>query len=509
VNPIVQISGITQVVCSGGSIVLIPNSTNGIVPDGTTYKVVSESNIPPTNFTYLHHNGFKSQIEGTFTNTLNVPQSITFNISSTLANGCTNNGNFTVVITVNPLASITSMTTVTCEGVMFQVTPVNGTNGTLPAGTLYSWSLPSVSGGITGGATGSGASTITGTLSNPTSATQTAVYTVTPISGSCTGSSFTLSVTVNPHAAITQMNTTVCSGLTFRVTPTDVTNGQVPTAPVGTTTYTWSAPTMNGLNGMASQLSGSADIFGTLNNTTNIDQSVTYTVTPSTSYSVGGNCIGAPFSVVVTVNPIVIISGITQVTCNGVAFGLTPTASNGIIPDGTTYINTGTSNVESGIGYSGFPLFPDYSSSITGIITNSSNSARSLTLNIQPILLNGCANSANFTVVVVVNPTASITTMKTVVCDGVLFQLTPVQTTNGRVPAGTLYSWSAPSFTSSMTGGNSGSNQLSISGTLQNLTNSIQTATYQVVPVNSSALGSCVGATFTVNVGVNPNAEIV
>jgi len=147
------------------------------------------------------------------------------------------------VITVNPRPLITSMTAVSCEGLTFEVSPVQTTNGTVPAGTLYSWSLPTVSDGMTGGANGSNAVSITGNLSNPTSGLQTAVYTVTTSSpaglGGCSGGTFTLTVTVNPNAAITLMSTTINTGSTFRVTPTDVTNGQVPTAPVGPTTNPW------------------------------------------------------------------------------------------------------------------------------------------------------------------------------------------------------------------------------------------------------------------------------
>ena len=66
-----------------------------------------------------------------------------------------------------------------CNKTTFNVTPVDGVNGVVPAGTTYSWGVPAVTGGMTGGAAGSGAS-ITGTLTNPTAAAQTATYTVTP-----------------------------------------------------------------------------------------------------------------------------------------------------------------------------------------------------------------------------------------------------------------------------------------------------------------------------------------
>ena len=93
------------------------------------------------------------------------------------------------------------MTGAACTGTAFTVSPVDGTNGIIPAGTTYSWSAPVVTGGMTGGAAGSG-SNITGTLINVTTAVQTATYTVTPVSSaSCSGSSFTVTVTIAPVTA--------------------------------------------------------------------------------------------------------------------------------------------------------------------------------------------------------------------------------------------------------------------------------------------------------------------
>ena len=92
---------------------------------------------------------------------------------------------------------ISNMTTSVCSGSPFSVTPVNGTNGTVPAGTTYSWAAPTVS-GISGTTSGSGASAISGTLINSTAGTVNVVYTVTPVSGTCTGAAFTVTVPVLP-----------------------------------------------------------------------------------------------------------------------------------------------------------------------------------------------------------------------------------------------------------------------------------------------------------------------
>ncbi|MCX6233108.1 MAG: hypothetical protein NT175_00065, partial [Bacteroidetes bacterium] len=100
---------------------------------------------------------------------------------------CVSDPPYPISVTINPTPSITDMTAAVCSGATFTVTPVNVTNGIVPAGTTYSWPAPTVTGGMTGGSAGSGASNISGTLTNPTNTAQTATYTVTPTSGTCVG----------------------------------------------------------------------------------------------------------------------------------------------------------------------------------------------------------------------------------------------------------------------------------------------------------------------------------
>ena len=214
----------------------------------------------------------------------------------------------------------------------FTSTPVNETNGIVPSGTTYSWSAPTVTGDLTGGASGSAQSSITGTLSNPTNTAQTATYTITPLSGSCTGSTFTLTVTVNPTPAITAMTNTICGSASFTASPVNNTNGIVPSG----TTYTWGDPVLSpagSLTGGSAQATGQANISQTLTNTTNDVATATYTVTP-----LSGSCPGATFTVTVTVNPRPYVNNMTNVTCGGTGFTSTPVnETNGIVPSGTTY----------------------------------------------------------------------------------------------------------------------------------------------------------------------------
>ena len=55
-----------------------------------------------------------------------------------------------MTVTVNPKPAVTAMTATICS-TEIHFTPVNVTNGRVPAGTTYTWTAPVVTGGITGG----------------------------------------------------------------------------------------------------------------------------------------------------------------------------------------------------------------------------------------------------------------------------------------------------------------------------------------------------------------------
>ncbi|MET3028402.1 GEVED domain-containing protein [Flavobacterium sp. UW10123] len=111
-------------------------------------------------------------------------------------------------------ATIDPMASNACTGVEFSVTP---TNGTIPNNTKYTWTAPSLSTGLSGGAANTVATDIiTGTLVNSLATAQTATYTVTPITGSCTGVPFILTITVNPNPTANAGSalSAICQGAT-------------------------------------------------------------------------------------------------------------------------------------------------------------------------------------------------------------------------------------------------------------------------------------------------------
>jgi hypothetical protein len=136
--------------------------------------------------------------------------------------------------------------------------------------------------------------------------------------------------------------------------------------------------------------------------------------------------------------------------------------------------------------------------SLTGAITTSTSTPGTYTVSYAHAASGGCA-AGTVTASVTVNAVPAVTPMSTAVCSATAFSVTPVNVTNGTVPVGTAYSWSAP-VVAGITGASAGSGAASITGTLTNTTNAAINVVYSVTPTSNS----CVGTAFNVTVTVNP-----
>lgn len=222
----------------------------------------------------------------------------TVQIGSTTSNNCfSSSSSFYSQIRPTSPVSISSTTLTSCSANNFSYTP-----GGTPGGTTYAWSSPTLSAGLSGGG---GAQSLQSNfhdnLTNTTTTSQTAIYSVTPTSstGACSGAAFTVTVTIEPVPVISSQTTSICPSTALSYTPTG-------TIPAGTT-YSWSAPTLSsGLSGSLGAQSGQTNIHDNITATTS--GTATYTVTPTS-----GTCMGAAFTLTVTVgasnNVIHILSG--------------------------------------------------------------------------------------------------------------------------------------------------------------------------------------------------------
>ena len=107
--------------------------------------------------------------------------------------------NFSVDMVLSPIISPKSATI--CSGDTFRIRPTSNATDNVPSGTTYTWSTPVVnpSGALSGATAQSSPRTnISQRLTNNTSLPATVTYTVSPISGSCPGPDFIVTITVNP-----------------------------------------------------------------------------------------------------------------------------------------------------------------------------------------------------------------------------------------------------------------------------------------------------------------------
>lgn len=273
------ISG-TATICAGStntySITAIPNTTSySWSYSGTGVTLTQTDNIVSIAFGQLATSG-NLEVRGT--------------------NSCGTGAASILAITVNPKPFISNMTQNTCNTTAFSVIPANTTNGVVPSGTTYSWSAPTMSGNVTGGAAGIASASITGTLTNNTSTIQTATYTVTPVKGSCTGSTFTVIISVNPTITITPTATNLkCNG---------VASGSINIAVTGGTPgylFAWSK--LNGYN-------------STSQNISSLDTGM-YTLTVTDNRS----CTKTSSTTLTQPDTIAITPTITNVLCNGNSTG--------------------------------------------------------------------------------------------------------------------------------------------------------------------------------------------
>ena len=487
VNPYPVIANTTSTTCTGVAFTNTPSNTlPDVVPAGTTYSWGLP--VVTGGMTGGAIGAAQASIGGTLVNTTNTLQTATYTVTPTF--GSCSGASFDVVVTVNPKATIANTTSTTCTGVAFTNTPSNTLPDVVPAGTTYSWGLPVVTGGVTGGAIGTAQASIGGTLVNTTNASQTATYTVTPTSGTCSGASFDVVVTVNPKATIANKTDNSCTGVAFTNTPSNTLPDVVPAG----TTYSWGLPVVTG--GMTGGATGALELTvnGTLTNATSSAHTATYTVSPTS-----GSCPGVDFDVVVTVNPYPVIANTTSTSCTGVAFTNTPSNTlPDVVPTGTTY-NWGLPVVTGGMTGGAIGTAQ---ASIGGTLVNTTNALQTATYTVTPTF--GSCSGASFDVVVTVNPYPVVANITDNTCSGIAFTNTPSNTLPDVIPVGTTYSWGLPVVTGGMTGGATGTAQASIGGTLVNTTNTAQTATYTVTPTS----GTCSGANFDVVITVNKSATI-
>lgn len=490
------VSNITGIVtCGGTAFTVAPTDGSGnIIPAGTKYTWTIAT--PNANL-----NGAADQtlsqsiISQTLTNTSITPQSISYSVTPITSNNCLGDP-FSINVTVNPTPQIGTLTTpAICSDQTLSFTPVNFTNGIIPAGTTYTWTVDPNS-NVTGQIDISSSQTSIGlsqTLRNITTTLQTVVYRVTPKSSlNCSGAIFTLNVPVNPIPYINNKSYAICSNTAFAFIP--LVGDKIPTG----TTYSWTVATNTNVTGQSDQTNQTA-IGQTLINKTISQQTVVYTVTPRSAEG----CDGPTFTITITITPTPIITKKTPVVCSGGNFFIQPEngVDSDIVPLGTAYtwtVATNT-NVTGQTNQSVGQLSIAQSS-----LVNLTNTDKHVIYTVTSTTANGC-DPTTFEIDVTVVPTAIIGPKNQTICSNEAFGVTPVNGGGDIVLAGTRYTWTVvdnPNVTGDV---NETTPQLSVSQTLINTTIVPQTVVYTAT---SNSTNGCASTNFTVTIVVNPSPQI-
>jgi gliding motility-associated-like protein len=483
---------------------------------GTTYSWIAADNLNVTGESTSAQTG--NTIIDVVNNITNGNEIVVYTITPTSGDGCIGNP-FTVSVTVRPepkgfndVATVCSDIALTYNlSVNIANTGAGGNN--LTAGTTYSWvAANNVNVGGESVLPQTGA-TITDILNNVTNANQVVVYTVTPTNGGCIGNTFTVSVTVQPEPRGFNDNTPiVCSNAVVNY---NLSNNVANTISGGNnltagTIYSWIAANNGNVSGESTVAQAGPIITDLLINSTNGNEVVVYTITPTSA----NGCIGNPFTVSVNVRPEPRgFNDNTPVVCSDVAMSydlvsnITNTASGGNnLAVGTTYSWIAADN----LNVTGESLVAKAGAVINDVVTNVTNALEVVVYTITPTSVNGCVG-APFLVSVTVRPEPQgFNDPSTIICsDGVvgyalLSNIANTGAGGNNLIAGTTYSWVAAA--NANVGGESIAPQVggTITDALNNITNVDQVVVYTVTP--TSALG-CVGNTFTVSVTVRPEPQ--
>jgi len=455
-------------------------------------------------------------------NTSGLPASISYQVTPVgpAPDFCTGNPQV-FAVTVNPEPVILAAQSKTiCSGLpanfKILLTPIG-----LPVLTKFQWAapvFPNLPAGVTGalgnptpgGQLQSDAVHIADVLVNTTNTPLTAIYSISPINGTCTGSPVDVSIIVDPKPAIfDRVIPAICSGANFNVSPTDGVPLPTTIVPVGTT-YEWTVsvfPTPGSLTGALNQgPPGVGSISQTLNNTTTGVQTASYVVTPKS-----GSCIGSTFLITVPVEPtpVALVSNTIPLVCNGSNVNINIT--NGASTTGASSFDLAVSSTNAGAtGGTAFlpPLTNQtYAFPITGTLTNSSNALITVTYTVTPRLAGGCSNGIPVVRTVNVEPTpvALVNNTTPLGCNG---SNVNINITNGATTSGaSTFNLTVSSTNPGATGGlaflaplTNETYPFPITGTLTNSSNALITVTYIVTPRLAGGCANGTPVATTVNV---------
>ena len=403
--------------------------------------------------------------------------SITYRIAAT-ANSCLGDST-DINVVVFPVADVIFNPTVQelCSGQTTGLTLQSNV-----ANTTYAWTATASSPDVTGHSNGTG-DLIQQTLVNSGYDIETVTYQVTPTANGCNGDLWTYVVTVYPVPDVSNspMLKEICNN---NNTDIDITSN------VSGTLFTWTATGSSAnIQGFTDNLTPATHIGDNLINLGDINETVTYHITPHAN-----GCDGTTVDYVVTVvpSPFLTNSPLRQPQCNAVNTDIVLESNVA----GTIFSWTCTQMSGNITGYNNSAA---PGALISQMLTNSSLNSDSVIYHLTPEN-SGCPGSiTNYTVVVFPVPDVYFNPTGETVCEGVTSLIQNLSHT-----IGATYSWTATASSVNLTGYSNGTGDV-IAQTIDNAGSTIEWVTYQVTP---TANGCPPGTSMPVILIVNPRPAV-
>jgi uncharacterized protein (TIGR02145 family) len=417
-------------------------------------------------------------INQTLSNSSFTNQTVTYHILPS-ANGCSGMvTDYTVTVRPVPNLSTTPLFKEICNN--------NATNIVLTsnvAGTLFTWVAVGSSPNITGYSsnTTNPSVLINQNLVNTGSVNETVTYRIVPHANGCNGDTVNYVVTVVPSPYLTNfpLSAAVCNGQS---------TGLTLQSNVAGTQFTWTA---NGsspsVTGYSNSMAPGTLINQTLFNSSFVNQTVTYHITPQSS-----GCPGSVTDYVFTVYPVPDVYFVPngQTVCEGQPSGLSLQSHVA----GTTFSWTATASSPNLSGYSN-----GAGNSIVQVVSNSGSTIQWVTYQVTPTA-NNCPPGATLPVVLTVNPRPVITNAVTTssICNN-----TSTSIALQADVTGSTFAWRAFGSAPSVSGYSNGSGPFIVQ-TLVNTSFQPRTVTYRV----AATANGCTGDSTDFVVTVFPVADV-
>lgn len=503
VKPQATVTPLTQSICNGSTIDPI---TLAALPAGTITSWTRDN--PPGISSSIAMSGSSGPVSGTFTNSNTAATPVNFMVTAQAGNGCmvTKPVMVTVFADVNPVTVSSSQ--IVCEGKSTAPLTSTAPTGGSDMGYSYQWQSADTT-------TGPWIAIPGATNANYKPPTAPKYYRLVVTNSCDTDTSNWVQIETDEAIGDTrkghEIPLSLCDDQNFHYHVETV-------GPRNTTRYirySWSSPdpdyfTSDTTNPFGTETDALlttryfADLDFMVHNKSNVSREGSFILTP-VIYNPNGtvHCALDPVINKMIIDPIPVIGSATASACSGTAFSVTPANGNpvsNVVPPDTKYswdVPSVTGGLTGGSAQTA-------QATISQVLTNPTSTVQTATYTVTPLTDSGCGGNS-FTVEVKVNPRPVIDTQYLTVCTGVAFSYAPPNNEPVTiVPAGTTYSWLAPTGTG-FTGGLSG-NGSTITGTLSTINPTPVKATYKVTPKAGAAVGGCTGNEFYLVVTINPKA---